>query len=88
MREKIKTCQFDCWDCNYCEAVVESHLKKGEDPGVEEYTQRTLDAIDNAILYDQTLSKKVILLEDSDSPQSKASTDNLCSHEDAVVSRR
>lgn len=27
-REKIKTCKFDCWKCNYCESVVESHLKK------------------------------------------------------------
>ena len=29
-REKIKTCKFDCWDCNYCEAVVEAHMKKSE----------------------------------------------------------
>ena len=29
-RKKIKTCKFDCWDCNYCEAVVESHMKKAE----------------------------------------------------------
>lgn len=27
-REKIKTCKFDCWKCNYCESVVESRLKK------------------------------------------------------------
>ena len=27
-RDKIKTCKFDCWDCNYCESVVESKLKK------------------------------------------------------------
>ena len=29
-RKKIKTCKFDCWDCNYCEQVYESkkeHLK-------------------------------------------------------------
>ena len=29
-REKIKTCKFDCWDCNYCEAVVEAHMKKSD----------------------------------------------------------
>ena len=23
-RKKIKTCKFDCWDCNYCEKVYES----------------------------------------------------------------
>ena len=40
-REKIKTCKFDCWDCNYCESVVESHLKKiGEKFEVEDYTKR------------------------------------------------
>jgi hypothetical protein len=27
-REKIKTCKFDCWKCNYCESVVESRLRK------------------------------------------------------------
>jgi len=27
-RDKIKNCKFDCWKCNYCESVVESHLKK------------------------------------------------------------
>ena len=29
-REKIKTCKFDCWDCNYCEKVVEAHMKKSD----------------------------------------------------------
>lgn len=27
-REKIKTCKFDCWKCNYCESVIESRLRK------------------------------------------------------------
>lgn len=27
-RDKIKNCKFDCWKCNYCDSVVESHLKK------------------------------------------------------------
>ncbi len=26
-REKIKTCQFNCWDCHYCEDVVASKQK-------------------------------------------------------------
>ena len=51
-RDKIKNCKFDCWDCNYCDSVVDAHIKKkGEDPSVEEYTQRCLDAIDNALIY-------------------------------------
>ena len=27
-RDKIKNCKFDCWDCNYCENVITSHMKK------------------------------------------------------------
>ena len=29
-REKIKTCKFDCWDCNYCDSVVQSRMKKND----------------------------------------------------------
>ena len=27
-RKKIKTCKFDCWDCNYCEQVYESKKER------------------------------------------------------------
>ena len=84
-REKIKTCQFDCWDCNYCEAVVESHLKKkGEDPGVEEYTKRALDAIDNAILRKSNFVEEGYIARGLSSPRVRHLLNNLCSHEDAV----
>lgn len=84
-REKIKTCQFDCWDCNYCEAVVDSHLKKkGEDPGVEEYTRRTLDAIDNAILRKSNFVEERYAARGLSSPRVRHLLNNLCSHEDAV----
>ena len=29
-RDKIKNCKFDCWECNYCEAVIDSHMKKSD----------------------------------------------------------
>ena len=29
-REKIKTCGFDCWKCNYCDSVVQSRMKRSD----------------------------------------------------------
>ncbi len=49
-REKIKTCQFNCWDCNYCETVVESHLRKQErkmNPLVDHVIRSIDAAVDN-----------------------------------------
>ena len=49
-REKIKTCGFDCWDCNYCENVDNAHLKKQDRPvEVNDYVQRVLNAIDDGM---------------------------------------
>lgn len=47
-REKIKTCKFDCWDCNYCESVIESHMKK-QDRTMNPLVQRVINAIDAAV---------------------------------------
>lgn len=46
-REKIKTCKFDCWKCNYCEAVIESHLKK-QNLSQHSFVPIVLDAINNS----------------------------------------
>ena len=46
-RNKIKSCRFDCWDCNYCESVVESVLKK-EKRTMNPYVDRVIRAIDAA----------------------------------------
>ena len=84
-REKIKTCKFDCWDCHYCEAVVESHLKKkGESDDVEEYTQRTLDAIDNALVGKSNFTQEKYSARGLSSPRVRHLLNNLCSHDDAV----
>jgi hypothetical protein len=49
-RDKIKSCKFDCWDCNYCESVVESHLKKNkEEFKVDSHVDRVINSIDKAI---------------------------------------
>lgn len=84
-RKKIKTCQFDCWDCNYCEAVVDSHLKKqGDVYEIETYTQRTLDAIDNALSYKSNFTLENYAPRGLTSPRVQHFLNNLCSHEDSV----
>ena len=84
-REKIKTCKFDCWDCNYCESVVESHLKKvGEKFEVEEYTQRCLDAIDNASSFKSNFVSEGYEIQGITSNRVRHFLNNLCSHDDAV----
>ena len=47
-REKIKTCKFDCWDCNYCETVVEFRLKK-QKREMNPLVDRVIRAIDGAV---------------------------------------
>lgn len=84
-REKIKTCKFDCWDCNYCESVVESHLKKkGETFDIEEYTQRCLDAIDNALAFKSNFVSEGYEIQGITSDRVRHFLNNLCSYDDAV----
>jgi len=40
-REKIKTCRFECWNCNYCDRVYESR----SDVTYSELTRHVVDAI-------------------------------------------
>jgi hypothetical protein len=84
-RYKIKTCKFDCWDCNYCESVVDSHLKKiGEKFEVEEYTQRCLDAIDNALSFKSNFVSEGYEIQGITSNRVRHFLNNLCSHDDVV----
>ena len=46
-REKIKNCKFDCWDCNYCESVVSSRLKK-QNKQQHPFVDMVLNAINNS----------------------------------------
>jgi len=46
-RNKIKTCKFDCWDCHYCESVVESRLKK-QHREAHPYVDAVIDGIANS----------------------------------------
>lgn len=84
-REKIKTCQFNCWECKYCEAVVDSHLKKqGDEYVIDDYTQRTLDAIDNALSFKSNFNVEGFAPRGLTSDRVRHFLNNLCSHEDSV----
>ena len=86
-REKIKTCGFDCWDCNYCETVVNTHLKKQDRPvEVDNYVQRVLSAIDDGMTENSNFNNDQF--EPStmslSSDRIRHFLNSLCSHDDAV----
>ena len=84
-REKIKTCGFDCWDCNYCEAVVDAHLKKqGRPTTVDEYTKRVLKAIDDGNTQTSNFDPTGYSIQGLSSNRIRHFLNSLCSHDDAV----
>ena len=76
-RDKIKTCKFDCWDCNYCESVVDAHLKKQERK-THPYINRCLESIDAAIKNESKYSHEI---EGLSSDTVRHFLNNICSHE-------
>ena len=89
-RAKIKTCKFDCWDCNYCEAVVEAHMKKSElvmHPQVEtciEAFNNSGKYLSNHRTYDPKDPSAYYNVEGLTSPRVRHFLNNLCSQEGAV----
>ena len=47
-RDKIKTCKFDCWDCNYCDSVIHSRMRKNERT-MDKDIELVLNSIDKAV---------------------------------------
>ena len=89
-REKIKTCKFDCWDCNYCEAVVQSHMKK-QDLIVHPQVETCIEAFTNSgkylsnhRTYDPNDPSAYYNVEGLTSPRVRHFLNNLCSQEGAV----
>ena len=80
-RDKIKSCKFDCWNCNYCDSVVKSTMKK-HDIKVDEYTIRVLDSIDNASLNKSKFIEEDYSIEGLSSNKIRHLLNNLCSYED------
>ena len=89
-REKIKTCKFDCWDCNYCEKVVEAHMKKSDlimHPQVEtciEAFNNSGKYLSNHRTYDPNDPTAYYNVEGLTSPRVRHFLNNLCSQEGAV----
>lgn len=82
-REKIKNCKFDCWDCNYCEAVVDSHLKRDErEVSVDPEVKKVLKAIEDGMAKNSNYSSNLIPGLSSDTI--RHFLNSLCSHEDTV----
>lgn len=77
-RDKIKTCKFDCWDCNYCESVVDAHLKK-QDRELHPYIQRCLDSIDKATKKESNFDHDI---EGLSSDTVRHFLNNICSYDD------
>ena len=80
-REKIKTCKFDCWDCNYCEAVVDSHMKKA-DLQVHPHVETCIDAFENSGKYLSNHTSEPV--PGLTSPRVRHFLNNICSQEGAV----
>ena len=84
-REKIKTCGFDCWDCNYCENVVDAHLKKQERPTeTDPYVQRVLDAIVAGNTNSSNFNPEKYSIQGLSSNRIRHFLNSLCSYDDAV----
>jgi len=80
-REKIKTCKFDCWDCNYCDAVVDSHLKKQKYTG-NDLTKFVIDSIDKAARHESNYTSNSVSGLSSD--KIKHLLNNICSKDNSI----
>ena len=78
-REKIKTCKFNCWKCNYCDLVYESG--KGNNK-VNPKVPLLLDAIDNAEKRSSNYER--IAIDGLTSNITRHFLNNLCSVKDTV----
>ena len=89
-RKKIKTCKFDCWDCNYCERVVESHMQKADlmvHPQVETCIEAFINSgkyLSNHRTYDPDDPNAYYNVPGLSSPRVRHFLNNLCSQEGAV----
>jgi len=82
-REKIKTCKFDCWKCNYCESVIESHLRK-QDRELHPYVSHVIKSIDDSAMKKSNFNQNEFDIEGLSSNRVRHFLNNLCSMEDSV----
>jgi hypothetical protein len=48
-RKKIKNCKFDCWDCGFCDKIMQAKYGKTVDPKVLLVTKELVDSVNNSI---------------------------------------
>ena len=81
-REKIKSCKFDCWKCNYCESVIESRKRK-YDRDNHKYVYHVLDSLDKSGRYESKFDADSYDIEGLTSDRVRHFLNNLCSMEEA-----
>ena len=81
-REKIKNCKFDCWNCHYCEVVIENSFKKEDINYLDSYVERCLNSINKSYLKESNYKKQKIQGLSSDLV--KHLLNNLCNDENTV----
>jgi hypothetical protein len=82
-RDKIKTCKFNCWDCNYCESVIESHIKK-QKRQLNPLVNRVVTAIDSAVDYNSNFNPTGYNVVGLSSTKVRHFLNNLCKDPDTV----
>lgn len=74
-RNKIKTCQFNCWDCRYCEDVVASKQKN-------KWISQINDALIKAQDESSNITEKALTINGLTSAKVKHFLNNICSADD------
>ena len=74
-RDKIKTCQFNCWKCNYCDLVY----KNGKNNKVNFKINKIIEAIDKAELGESNYTG--VCIESLTSETTKHFLNNICAIE-------
>jgi len=82
-REKIKTCKFDCWKCNYCESVINSRRKK-YDRDHHPYVYHVIRSLENSGKNTSNFSAVNYDIEGLSSTKVRHLLNNLCSLDDTV----
>jgi hypothetical protein len=81
-RDKIKNCKFDCWNCNYCDSVINSRLRK-DSKQFNKLVELTLNSIDLSGKLESKLDSNSPKIQGLSSNHIKHLLNNLCSYENA-----
>jgi hypothetical protein len=80
-REKIKTCKFECWDCNYCESVVDAHYRR-QNKVLHPQVLRAQKAIEDALLHQSNFNEEGYDVKGLSSNKVRHLLNNLCKSTD------